>query len=85
MKEKEICEVHKIKLVELNVPISYGEPAFDESFAVVAKLFPNSYKRVLGGCVVDESFPRFSQKMICRQCRQAEAAWKKENRKRSFS
>jgi hypothetical protein len=82
---KEMCEVHKIKLVKTKVPVSYGEPAFDESFVVAGKLFPNSHKYVLGGCVVDESFPRFSQKMICRECRKAETAWKKENKERNAS
>jgi hypothetical protein len=80
MKENEVCQVHKTKLIKMKVPISYGMPDFDESFKVSDKLFPNSYRYVLGGCLVDESFPRFSSEMVCRECRKAEAAWKKENK-----
>lgn len=84
MKQKEICEVHREKLVKKKVPISYGESAFDESFAVADKLFPNSYKYVIGGCVVEESLPRFSGKMVCIECRKAEATWKKVNKKQNI-
>ncbi len=80
MKNNEICEIHKTKLIKMNVPISYGMPAFDESFEVADVLFPNANQYVIGGCLVDESFPRFSKELVCRDCRKAKSAWEKENK-----
>lgn len=80
MADNEICEVHNIRLVPMKVRISYGMPAFDESFTVADKLFPNAYRYVIGGCLVDESFPRLSEEMVCRECRKAETIWKKKTK-----
>lgn len=79
MEEKK-CEVHTTVLKKAEVPVSYGLPYFDEELIEARKkLFPNSKKSVLGGCVVG-SMGRFTEELVCEECREAETAWNEANR-----
>ena len=79
--EKKRCKVHGTILKEENVPVSYGLPIFDESvFEAGDKLFPNSKRNVIGGCVVGSMGDR-TDVLVCPECRTAETDWRKENKK----
>ncbi len=80
------CELHGTKLEWKSVPIRYGYPGYDESWAVEKDLFPNAFQYLLGGCVVkvgpdgkvlNEERERV---LICRDCRAAKAEWLRQTK-----
>jgi hypothetical protein len=73
------CKIHGTKLKRTKVPISYGMPGYDKASAVREQLFPNAKSYVLGGCVIDFFNPSHQDAMVCEECREAEASWRKEN------
>ena len=74
-----VCKVHGTKLKRRMVPIHYGMPEYDKAWAVQEKLFPNAKPYLLGGCVIDFDSPSRQNAMVCMECQEAEALWRKEN------
>ena len=79
------CPVHGTKLKRKSVPIEYGYPDFDPAWEVGEKLFPHSHSYALGGCLISPDNPEKTSKMVCEDCRKAEAEWRKENDKEVFN
>jgi hypothetical protein len=73
------CSVHKVPLVEEEVPVRYGlirlPPAYQEA---KRRRFPNAYSFALGGCLVSPTNLRTWRARYCSQCREAERAWQKD-------
>ena len=80
MKAKKLCEVHNTALELTQVPVSYGLPRFDKPLVEARMtLFPNSRMSVNGGCTFDSDSSSTAEEYVCRECRQAESQWRKEN------
>jgi|GEM_PF-1895991 len=75
------CEIHHVGLVEENMHIAYGLPAFNEqamaAMRVQDSLFPHAVPYLLGGCVIDENSPKSRIIHYCPICRVARDAWLK--------
>jgi hypothetical protein len=85
--DREVCEVHQIKMERKKVPILYGlfrESPGEPAAQVNHELFPHRHDVVLGGCVVERDSPKTDRIYVCRQCRDAYARWKAENPKIQF-
>ena len=54
-------------------------PPYDGACAVQKQLFPNAKSYSLGGCVIDFDDPSDQEALVCEECREAEALWRKEN------
>jgi hypothetical protein len=79
MESKEKCEIHNLALQLMQVPVSYGLPFRDQDLQEARRtLFPHSKMNVLGGCIA-ESMGRYAEALVCAKCREAEAAWRKDN------
>jgi hypothetical protein len=75
------CEVHKISLRRDKVPIMYGLVGFKFGYLRARKaLFPHSAEVAYGGCVIDDSSPKFAEVIYCSKCRAAEKRWSKVHR-----
>ncbi len=74
-----ICKLHGTKLKTKKVPIHYGMPTYDGAWAVQEQLFPNAKSYFVGGCVIDSDNPSDQEALVCEECREAEALWRKEN------
>lgn len=69
------CSVHKVRLLESEVPVRYGLIVFSQAYRRAERRFPNSRSFVLGGCVVLPDNTKTSVVRYCPQCREAEADW----------
>ena len=70
------CKVHGTILRLMEVPVRYGlQPPDEELWAARAKLFPNSKRYVLGGCMVGAIGDDYED-LVCDECRKAENAWR---------
>jgi hypothetical protein len=79
MESKEKCEIHNLALQLMQVPVGYGLPLRDPVLQEARRmLFPHSKMYVRGGCVVD-SMGSYAEALVCANCREAEAAWRKDN------
>ena len=79
MNEEKTCEIHGSMLELMRVPVSYGLPARDDFLAEArSKLFPNSRRYVIGGCIAG-AIGDLSEEFVCNECREAETKWRKEN------
>lgn len=76
----EKCKVHATLLKPMNVPISYGLPYFDDELIEArSKLNPNAKTYDIGGCTLNIRSSRYSEEMVCDDCREAQIVWKKAN------
>jgi hypothetical protein len=73
------CKLHGTRLKMKQVPVRYGLPPYDGARAVQEKLFPCANSYFSGGCVIDFDNPSHRNAMVCEECREAEALWRKEN------
>ncbi len=72
------CPVHKIELIQGQVPILYGLIRYSDLFREQqSKYFPKSKFLVFGGCVTGEEY--FHNVKYCQKCREAHRAWAKES------
>jgi hypothetical protein len=82
--DREICEVHHIKMDRKEVRIAYGllvpgpgEPTGD----IEQRLFPHRYEVAFGGCVVSPNSPKTDKVYVCSECKKAYEKWKSKNKK----
>ncbi len=70
------CSVHKVELLEEEVPVHYGLIRFSADYIAAKKgLFPNANSFVLGGCIVSPTHPKTRKAKYCPHCRAAESTW----------
>ncbi len=69
------CSVHKVLLLETEVPVRYGLVVFSQAYLRAERRFPNSRAFVLGGCYVLPDNPKTRAVRYCPRCREAEADW----------
>ncbi|HMJ65368.1 MAG TPA: hypothetical protein VK615_08445 [Candidatus Binatia bacterium] len=76
--DREICDVHHIRMERKEVPILYGlilpglgEPGGDTA----QRLFPHRYETRLGGCCVTPTSPKTDKVYVCSECKKAYANW----------
>jgi hypothetical protein len=75
-KAPEQCRLHKVELKPDLVMILYGPPPFVKGEQEAwGKLFPNSNRLVLGGCVVAKDSPSVQAVKYCSRCREAQVEW----------
>ena len=82
--DREICEVHHIKMDRKQVKIEYGLilPGPGEPTGETAqRLFPHRLEVAFGGCVVSPDSPKTEKVYVCRECKKAYEKWKSENKK----
>ncbi len=67
--EKNVCEIHKVKMKKQVVLIRYGliKPQFPES--VFVKYVANANFHKLGGCIYEKGMPRQAKVYYCPVCR----------------
>ncbi len=82
MNSNQKCRVHGTTMRLTKIPLSYGLPAPDpELWDARGKLFPNSKRYLLGGCIVGSSGYE-TKDWVCHECRKAERAWMRKNGRR---
>lgn len=73
------CNVHHVPLIDEQVRITYGLPAFNEqgraALQVQDSLFPHAIPYVLGGCIIEKDSPKMRLVHYCPVCRVARNAW----------
>jgi hypothetical protein len=82
-KNRSICELHKVKLINGQTQIVYGKPSmevWEPYLEAESKLFPNAKVYKLGGCIISDESPHVINNQICPKCRKAEAEWRKTNK-----
>jgi hypothetical protein len=82
--DREICEVHKKKMVHKEAPIAYGlmlpDPE-DPSGEIERRMFPHRYEISFGGCVITPRSPKTEKIYFCSECKKAFAKWRSEKGK----
>ena len=79
----EVCEVHKIKMQQKEVRISYGLPSRDIlPTDTERQLFPHCREQVLGGCVISPDSPKTERVFVCAECKSGYEKWKADNAER---
>jgi hypothetical protein len=77
------CSVHKVSLLQEEVPVRYGLIRFSADFIQAKRAhFPNAYSFVLGGCLVSLTNPKTRKVGYCPRCREAEKEWHEAHPKR---
>jgi hypothetical protein len=82
--DREVCEVHWIKMDFRNVPIVYGdrlrpvpgEPTSDEEL----RLFPHRLEVYYGGGGYGSDSPKTNKVYVCSECKKAYEKWKSEHK-----
>jgi hypothetical protein len=69
------CSVHKVRLLEAEVPVRYGRVVFSRAYVRAERRFPNSQSFALGGCYILPDNPKTRAVRYCPRCRKAEADW----------
>lgn len=80
--DREVCEVHQVKMELKEVPIFYGSflPIHGGPSGETAhRLFPHHREYLLGGCVITPGSPETNKVYFCSQCKVAYGKWTKEN------
>ena len=76
----EVCEVHKLKMEQKKVRISYGlPPASMLPTDTERRLFPHCREQVLGGCVISSDSPKTETIYVCGECKKGYEKWKAES------
>jgi hypothetical protein len=78
----EVCEVHKVKMNEKDVPIIYGlyRPGPEvPSPDIERRFFPHRREYALGGCMRALHGPTKEKRYLCGQCKVAYEKWAKDN------
>ena len=82
--DREICEVHHIKMYRKEVRIAYGlilpgpgEPTGETE----QRLFPHRLEVSFGGCVVSPDSPKTEKVYVCSECKKAYEKWKSKHTK----
>ena len=80
----EVCEVHKTRMEEKQVPVAYGfilpgpEAPPDDT---ERQSFPHRREYSLGGCVISDDSPKTEGVYVCTDCKKAYEKWKTDNKK----
>jgi hypothetical protein len=82
--DREVCEVHWIKMDFRDVPIVYwdrrspppGEPTRDEEL----RLFPHRYELYFGGGSHGSDSPKTNNVYVCSECKKAYEKWKLQHK-----
>jgi hypothetical protein len=71
------CSVHKVGLLEEEMPVRYGLIRFPADYlAAKRQHFPNARAFVWSGCLVSPTNPKTRVVKYCPRCREAERAWR---------
>ena len=70
-----MCTLHKVRLVQEEVPILYGKPLTSQEYSQArGSQFPNARERcVIGGCIPNPE--KQSKVMVCPRCSEARKQW----------
>ena len=72
-----ICNVHRVKMLEKQVPIRFGLIDFtDPYYSHEISRFPHTHEYVNGGCEFDPvAEKRPHRTLVCPECKRAERRW----------
>lgn len=78
--EAGMCEIHRVKMVENDVPVSYGFPIRPEGYYEARLItFRNADLPFCGGCVGGPpEKPATLKQFVCSKCSEAHRTWRKK-------